>query len=391
MLIMRPAYLRLQFLMFGLIAVGFGLLLSGSLPVSAGVEHPSIAVDTPRSDTPIVLDGTVYSSIQLHDRVIVGGEFTRVQTVRNGPIVDRINIFAYDINTGEIIDDFAPALTGRVRVMHTDPDTDSFYVGGTFTQVDGVWQQRIAKIGYDGTLDTAFKAKASAEVHTIELHNGVVYLGGSFAFVNNETHTRIAAVDATTGASIDGFDLAVDGDLGKADSGSVRHLEVHPDGRRMLVVSNSQQIIDANGAHDRFGVGFIDLNTYTVTPWRTQWFELAYQRCSQQSMQVRDASFSPDGSQFDTSAIGAPLPNKSSCSECAPNWYRNASVATCVPCPATSSTSFPGGKIAPLLTKFARLTSSLSSRKKDPCKSSCSRSTPESRTATTTGCAASKI
>ena len=122
-------------------------------PASATVVHPSVATETPRRDTPIVLDGIVYSSIQLQDRVIVAGDFTQVQVERNGPIVERNNLFAYDINSGELIEDFAPAVNNRIRSLVADPDGGAFYLGGTFTQIDGQFRTRVAKVGYDGTLD----------------------------------------------------------------------------------------------------------------------------------------------------------------------------------------------------------------------------------------------
>ncbi len=267
-------------------------------PASATVVHPSVATETPRRDTPIVLDGIVYSSIQLQDRVIVAGDFTQVQVERNGPIVERNNLFAYDINSGELIEDFAPAVNNRIRSLVADPDGGAFYLGGTFTQIDGQFRTRVAKVGYDGTLDPVFRAVVSAEILTLDVHESVLYLGGSFIAVNNEEANRIGAIDATTGASVDGFDIQVTGVLGRAGSNSVPAIEVHPDGDRLLVAFNGQSLYDANGTHDRFGIGLIDLDTYTVNPWRTQWYEFAHPRCSQNALQLRDVSFSPDGSQF---------------------------------------------------------------------------------------------
>jgi len=293
---MRPVYLRLQVFVLGLLALGFGIVLNGSLPASA-VSHPSVAVEIPRTDTPVVLDGVVESSIQLHDRIIVGGDFTRVQ-LRTGEILDRVNIFAFDINTGELIEDFDPVLNGEVRTMIANPEDDSFYLGGRFTQIDGQFRQRLAKIGYDGTVDDTFRPKVSATVTSIDLHGGVVYAGGSFAFVNDEPHAQLGAVDATTGASIAGFDIAVQGPLGQNGNGSVLHVEVHPDGSTLFVAANAQTFVDANGSHDRFGIAFIDLDTFQVTPWRTQWYEFAHLRCNTGDLQLEGAALSLDGSQI---------------------------------------------------------------------------------------------
>ena len=295
---MRHFHIRATFIAVVLFGAGFGLLLTATRFAQANVNHDAVAVENPRTDTPIVLDGTVLASVQLHDRVIVAGEFTRVQTVRNGPIVDRVNLYAYDINTGELIDDFAPVLNGGVQALISSPEDDSFYAGGTFTQVDGQFRGRLAKIHYDGTLDTAFRPSVSAEVRTLDEDAGVVYLGGSFQTINGEPHGQIGAVDATTGATIDGFDLSVTGGLGRGGVSGVRSVIVHPTEDLLLVVSNGQTVTDTAGDHDRYGVAFVDLDTFLVTPWRTQWYEIAHTRCSASSLQLQEAALSPDGSTF---------------------------------------------------------------------------------------------
>ena len=102
--------------------------------------------------------------------------------------------------------------------MIADPDSNSFYLGGIFTQVDGQFRTRLARIGYDGRLDLSFRPSASAAVHSIDIHNGVAYIGGAFTTMNGEAHSNIAAVNATTGANIDGFDLGIAGNLGKSET-----------------------------------------------------------------------------------------------------------------------------------------------------------------------------
>jgi len=77
----------------------------------------------------------------------------------------------------------------------------------------------------------------------------------------------------------------------------VKALDVTPDDNRLLVVFNGQSIVDNAGTvHDRYGVAFLRLSDYRVNDYRTRWFEESYERCSQSSMQLRDAELSPDGS-----------------------------------------------------------------------------------------------
>ncbi len=292
---------RLAFLVAALL-VGVMVAIVARQPIdaeAAEVFHPSLAPESPRRDVPIVLDGTVWSTIQLQDRVILAGEFTQVESTRNGPVVTRSNMAAYDINTGELIADFAPQVNGEVFEMVASDDGDAVFIGGAFTQVDGEWRVRLAKIGYDGSLDPTFRAEANAKVLALDAHDGVLYLGGSFTEVNAASHDRIGAVDADTGQTITTFDLRVQGDVGKANTRAVKALDVHPDGDRLLVVFNGQQLVDRNGPReDNHGAAFVRLSDYTVTDWQTDWFRLAYPRCSQGAMQLRDGEFSPDGSMF---------------------------------------------------------------------------------------------
>lgn len=276
------------------------VVVSNSMQAEASdIVHPTLALETPRGDTPIVLDGTVHATVQLADRVIVAGEFGQVESFRNGPVVTRTNIMAYDINTGALIDDFAPVLDGIVYDVIGNEAGDGVYIGGTFKQVDGQSRLRVAQLDYDGSIDLTFQAEASAKVLALEVRNAVLYLGGSFSVVNGESHDRIAAVNAITGTSISTFDLNVQGDAGKAGSRSVKALDMHPNGQQLLVVFNGEQLVDRDGPRaDHFGIALVDVGDYTVSDWRTDWFRLAHPRCSEGALQLRDGEFSPDGSMF---------------------------------------------------------------------------------------------
>ena len=58
---------------------------------------------TVRRDLPIVLDGEVWATTQVGNTIVVGGNFTQIQVERDGPIIDQKAIYAYDINTGDLI------------------------------------------------------------------------------------------------------------------------------------------------------------------------------------------------------------------------------------------------------------------------------------------------
>jgi len=255
---------------------------------AAEVNHPTLVPESPRSDTPIALDGIVYS-----------GEFSQVESFRGGPIVNRSNIFAYDINSGDLIDDFDPVVNGDILEMVVSEDGHSLFIGGAFTKIDDEWNVRLAKLDYYGAVDPTFNASADAKVLALDTKDDVLYLGGSFANVSGVANNRIAAVDADTGADIAAFDLSIQGNEGKEDTRSVKALDIHPTQNRLLVAFNGRRLVDGNApSPNHFGVGFVNLNNYTVTAWRTEWYRFAHPRCSQSALQLRDGEFSPDGSMF---------------------------------------------------------------------------------------------
>lgn len=282
-------------------AIAGALALTQATASAADVNHGSLATETPRRDTPIVLDGTVWASVQLEDRVIVAGDFSQVQTTRGGPVVARSNIFAYDINSGDIIDDFAPNVSGIVRELVVDETNDNVFLGGSFTQVDGEWRVRVAKLDYFGNLDPVFRPDVDAQVLTMALRNdNELYLGGSFTQVNGESAERLGAIDTITGASLPTFNFGIEGDLGKEETRSVKGLALSPNGNRLLVIFNGRSIVDnnRNASFERYGVAFISLTSNAVTGYTTDWYKNAHERCSASSLQLRDVDLSPDGLTF---------------------------------------------------------------------------------------------
>ncbi len=90
------------------------LVLAGAEPSAAGPgDHGQLVPATPRPDTPVVLDGSVYGQALLGDRVIVGGSFTQIE-LANGSIANQPYLFAYDANAGAFDPSFDPVLNDEV-------------------------------------------------------------------------------------------------------------------------------------------------------------------------------------------------------------------------------------------------------------------------------------
>ena len=80
------------------------------------------------------------------------------------------------------------------------------YVGGVFTQYNGVSVNRIAKLMYDGTLDTTFTASLDGQSNHIDADRDFLYVTGNFTTVNNISALRFAKIRKSNGqlASLSG-------------------------------------------------------------------------------------------------------------------------------------------------------------------------------------------
>lgn len=126
--------------------------------------------------------------------VFAGGTFASV----NG--TPRANLAAFDAATGALVPGFVANTDKAVRALAPSPDGTSLYVGGLFKKVNGLSRARVAKLdAATGAVDSAFVAKASAEIKALALAGGKLYMAGGFSSVNGSTRNRAAAVNAATG------------------------------------------------------------------------------------------------------------------------------------------------------------------------------------------------
>ncbi len=293
------------------------VLIVLSLMAAVVVAFPSIlqaiVTETPRRDTPIVLDGQVWAVEQVGNNVVVGGNFTQVQTSRGGPIVNQRGIFAYDINSGQFIEGFRPTLgsqsgTVDVRDIVPAPDGNRFYIGGRFTTVndgsDGVTRSRnrIAMLDVrNGRVDRNFaQAGVDAAVLSLDLSaNGQLYAGGNFINAFDLAPGRppiiqqvrgLARFDATTGQFDPSFRYETQEDIGAvADittgrpsnvfNGNFQHafgvsrVQLNPQENLLVVTHRGAQLVDTtrNQSFDAAGIGVIALNPgggHNVTGFR---------------------------------------------------------------------------------------------------------------------------
>ena len=95
----------------------FAASFMGIAPVGAA-DHGRLVEESPRRDVPVVLDGSVRAHAQIGDRIFVGGEFQQVQRP-DGTTITQPYIFAYDINTGLLDENFRPVVSNCL--LYTSP------------------------------------------------------------------------------------------------------------------------------------------------------------------------------------------------------------------------------------------------------------------------------
>ena len=103
-----------------------------SISTVGAADHGRLVGEDPRRDVPVVLDGEVRAHAQIGNRIFVGGDFRQVRRP-NGTTITQPNIFAYDINTGLLDENFRPAVNNGVLALEVNPNGNVLYVGGRFS------------------------------------------------------------------------------------------------------------------------------------------------------------------------------------------------------------------------------------------------------------------
>ncbi|GDY18897.1 hypothetical protein LBMAG56_02420 [Verrucomicrobiota bacterium] len=145
-------------------------------------------------------DGPVRAvAIQNDGKVIIGGDFTSVNSLSNWNHLARLN------TDGSLDASFVPfglSITGSVYSVAIQTD-GKVLVGGQFLAAGGPGLQTnmggVVRLNADGSLDTTFFAGTGADdsVSAVAVQpDGKVLLGGSFANVNSIGRSRIARLNA---------------------------------------------------------------------------------------------------------------------------------------------------------------------------------------------------
>ena len=198
--------LTLSIVAIATIVVGFAALLwfddarvTANNPSTTVLGTANVDPSEPAPTGVIGVDSTpVYEALEANGLYYIAGDFDEVGgEVRHG-------LAAINVATGHVDPTFAPVISGSAGVIDAialSPDEADLYIGGRFTQVDGTFRVRIAKLdAVTGQLDTTFNANINAQVDSIETDGTSVWAAGTFTAVNGQAADNLVKLDATTGA-----------------------------------------------------------------------------------------------------------------------------------------------------------------------------------------------
>ena len=234
---------------------------AGAGPTGQSLQEP---VYTAAPLPTVQIDGVAWGQLVVGDVVYVVGSFNSARPA-GAPAgqqeVPRSNILAYDLTTGELIEDFAPTLNGAGRSLALSEDGKTLYVAGEFDRVNDEWHSRLAAFDISqghGTLISSFQPVFSTTVKDIAVAGDTLYVGGYFTKVNKQQRTRLAALKASTGELLDWTASA------EGPNAQVYAIEVSPDHSKVVIGGSFSSV---NGSSKPgYGMALLDASTGEVLP-----------------------------------------------------------------------------------------------------------------------------
>lgn len=147
---------------------------------------------------------------QTDGKFVAGGEFTQFDGVTVNRIVRMNSDGSRDVTFGA-----GAGFNSTVTAVAVQAD-GKILVGGSFTLVNNITRNYLARLNSNGSLDSAFNAGLDNAVYSILIQNdGKIIIGGSFDTVGAQTRRSVArlntdgSLDATFNSPADGQVLSV--------------------------------------------------------------------------------------------------------------------------------------------------------------------------------------
>ncbi|WP_344597849.1 delta-60 repeat domain-containing protein [Actinomadura vinacea] len=280
----------------------------------ADIQHSRVVSENPVDNTPHVLDGTVRGIAVVGNKVIVGGDFSKIQNAATGsPVIEQNHLFAYDKTTGLIEQNFKPQIVFKPETPPTiyavapGPD-NTVFIGGRFETINGTTTKRLARLNVStGAVDTRFNRSTIdfGVITSLVSRGGFLYASGEFGTitdtVTNEHRSNLARLDPNTGAVDPAFNIIASDKRRQAAQLNVRNMAVDQAHTKLLINGTFTKV---NG-ESRPQIAVIDLaSTPTLSSWATD--DYSGECHPDYHTYMRDMDFSPDGSYFVVVTTGGP-------------------------------------------------------------------------------------
>lgn len=239
------------------------LYLGGRFGTAGAVVRHNAAAFALGSSTPTGWDpvpsGQVLSIAPAGDEVFLGGDLTSV----NGLV--RRGLAALDATTGAGDPSFRADADNIVVDLELAPDGKRLYAMGSFATLGGFERHDIAALSLpSGQVDQGFKAQANNTAIVGKAAGNALYVGGTFARVNNVVRSHLVKVDGATGAVDPTFVVNTSGPVGPLKRGGmVQGLAVRSDASRVYLAG---PFTSANGQAVTGGLLVVDGTTGARTP-----------------------------------------------------------------------------------------------------------------------------
>lgn len=292
----------------GVLAAALLVAPPGAVASQSSDAPPTVGAmpsEVPSAATPNITGDNVQSIAAVGSRMIIGGPFTTVGTAA------RQGLAAFDSTTGAVDSGFNPTVTGSVLRVLPGPVSDTVYVVGNFSVINGTASKKIALLStVTGALVPTFTPPAfNGEIDDVKLSNGRLFLGGAFTKVGTVARGGLATLNPTTGAFDPFLGVTLTEHHNNTGTGAqaavaATNIDVSPDGTKMAVIGNFRK---ADGL-DRVQAVLIDLTGPTAVV-QTSWNTTGYAPlCSNSAFDtyVRGVAFAPDSSYFVITATGGP-------------------------------------------------------------------------------------
>jgi PKD repeat protein len=266
------------------VIAGLALVVMPSVPAAAS-DAPALP-DTVTADVLPTwqINGVVWSQAVVGDTVYVTGSFTRARPpgvpVGGAGEIDAVNIFAFDITTGNPVPNFSHSLDAQGLIVRAAPDGKTVYFGGDFTSADGQARSHVAAFDVATGALLPWAPRTDGQVRGFAFAGNTVYVGGNFRSSGGQPRTELAAWDSTTRA-LTGWAPEAAGD------GFVWDMVTSPD-RSRVIIGGSFTLLNGQTA---YGMGSLDAVTGDTRPWA------AVDRIRTAGLNGAISSLSTDGNQ----------------------------------------------------------------------------------------------